>query len=139
MFNNKLFPTEGGIISPVLANMTLDGLEKALATAFPRATQQGLKMHMVRYADDFVITGNSKEWLEQEVMPVLIEFLGQRGLMLSPEKTKVTHITEGFDFLGWNVRKYNGKLLVKPAKANIIAHLSKVREISSRQTKQHRR
>ena len=109
--------------------MTLDGLEKALATAFPRAKQQGLKMHMVRYADDFVITGNSKEWLEQEVMPVLIEFLGKRGLMLSPEKTKVTHITEGFDFLGWNVRKYNGTLLVKPAKANIIAHLSKVREI----------
>jgi len=134
VFNNKLFPTEsgtpqGGIISPVLANMTLDGLEKALATAFPRAKQQGLKMHMVRYADDFVITGNSKEWLQQEVMPVLIEFLGKRGLMLSPEKTKVTHITEGFNFLGWNVRKYNGKLLVKPAKANITAHLSKVREI----------
>lgn len=84
MFNNKLFPTEsgtpqGGIISPVLANMTLDGLEKALATAFPRAKQQGLKMHMVRYADDFVITGNSKEWLQQEVMPVLIKFLGKRG------------------------------------------------------------
>jgi len=134
VFNNKLFPTEsgtpqGGIISPVLANMTLDGLEKALATAFPRAKQQGLKMHMVRYADDFVITGNSKEWLQQEVMPVLIKFLGKRGLMLSPEKTKVTHITEGFNFLGWNVSKYNGKLLVKPAKANITAHLSKVREI----------
>ena len=134
VFRNKLFPTDagtpqGGIISPVLANMTLDGLEKVLATAFPRATERGLKMHMVRYADDLVITGDSKEWLENEVMPVLVDFLAERGLTLSPEKTKVTHITEGFDFLGWNVRKYNGKLLIKPSKANTKAHLTKAREI----------
>ena len=69
VFQNKLFPTEagtpqGGIISPVLANMTLNGLEHALAIAFPRATQQRLKMNMVRYADDFIITGHSKEWLQ---------------------------------------------------------------------------
>jgi RNA-directed DNA polymerase len=134
VFKNELFPTvagtpQGGIISPVLANMTLDGLEKALATAFPQATRQGLKMHMVRYADDFVITGHSKEWLEKEVMPVLVGFLAERGLSLSQEKTRITHITEGFDFLGWNVLKYGEKLLIKPSKANIKSHLTKVQEI----------
>jgi RNA-directed DNA polymerase len=134
VFKHELFPTvagtpQGGIISPALANMTLDGLEKTLAMAFPQAPKQRLKMHLVRYADDLVITGHSKEWLENEVMPVLIIFLAERGLSLSQEKTKITHITEGFNFLGWNVRKYNGKLLIKPSKANTKAHLSKVREI----------
>ena len=134
VYQNELFPTDagtpqGGIISPVLANMTLDGLEKALAEAFPQTHKKQLKMHMVRYADDFIITGNSNEWLQDEVMQVLVNFLAVRGLTLSPEKTKITHITEGFDFLGWNVRKYNGKLLIKPSKANINAHLKKIREI----------
>jgi len=134
VYQNELFPTEagtpqGGVISPALANMTLDGIEHALAKAFPQAKKRGLKMHMVRYADDFIITGNSKELLEDEVMPVMVNFLAIRGLTLSPEKTKITHITEGFDFLGWNMRKYNGKLLIKPSKANIKAHLNKVREI----------
>ncbi|MDT9546342.1 MAG: group II intron reverse transcriptase/maturase [Chlorobium phaeovibrioides] len=134
MFNNELFPTasgtpQGGIISPGLANMCLDGFERALAKAFPQAKAHGLKMNMVRYADDLVITGNSKELLENEVMPVLVEFLKERGLSLSREKTRITHITEGVDFLGWNMRKYGGKLLIKPSKANIKAHLTKVREI----------
>jgi RNA-directed DNA polymerase len=86
-------------------------------------------MNMVRYADDFIITGNSKEWLEQEVKPAVVEFLAERGLVLSPEKTKITHIKDGFDFLGWNIRKYNGKLLMKPSKANVKAHLDKIREV----------
>jgi RNA-directed DNA polymerase len=134
VYQNELFPTEagtpqGGIISPVLANMTLDGLEAMLAEKFPKAVRRGLKMHMVRYADDFIITGNSKEWLEHEVKPVVVEFLAERGLVLSPQKTKITHIKEGFDFLGWNIRKYNGKLLMKPSKANVKAHLDKIREI----------
>lgn len=86
-------------------------------------------MNMVRYADDFIITGHSKEWLENWVKPVVNEFLAERGLTLSPEKTKITHITEGFDFLGWNIRKYNGKLLMKPSKASVKSHLDKVREI----------
>lgn len=134
VYQDELFPTEagtpqGGIISPVLANMTLDGLEAMLAEKFPRAKKTGLKMNMVRYADDFIITGNSKEWLEQEVKPAVVEFLAERGLVLSPEKTKITHIKEGFDFLGWNIRKYNGKLLMKPSKANVEAHLDKIRGI----------
>src|SRR5216683_958081 len=87
----------------------------------------------MRYADDFIITGNSKEWLEQEVKPAVVEFLAERGLVLSPEKTKITHIREGFDFLGWNIRQYDGKLLMKPSKANVKAnvkaHLDKIREV----------
>jgi RNA-directed DNA polymerase len=134
VYQNELFPTEagtpqGGIISPVLANMTLDGLEAMLTEKFPRAKKRGLKMHMVRYADDFIITGNSKEWLAHEVKPAVVEFLADRGLVLSPEKTTVTHIREGFDFLGWNIRKYDDKLLMKPSKANVKAHLDKIREI----------
>ncbi|MGA8147809.1 MAG: group II intron reverse transcriptase/maturase [Gallionellaceae bacterium] len=134
VYQNELFPTDagtpqGGIISPVLANMTLDGLEAMLAEKFPKARKTGLKMHMVRYADDFIITGNSKEWLEHEVKPAVVEFLAERGLVLSPEKTKITHIKDGFDFLGWNIRKYDDKLLMKPSKANVKAHLDKIREI----------
>jgi RNA-directed DNA polymerase len=134
VYQNELFPTEagapqGGIISPVLANMTLDGLEARLAEKFPKAKRTGLKMNMVRYADDFIVTGHSKEWLEQEVKPTVVEFLAERGLVLSPEKTRITHIGEGFDFLGWNIRKYNGKLLMKPSKANVKAHLDKIREV----------
>ena len=134
VYQNELFPTDagtpqGGIISPVLANMTLDGLEAMLAEKFPRARQRGLKMNMARYADDFIITGYSKEWLEHEVKPAVVEFLAERGLVLSPEKTKITHIKEGFDFLGWNIRKYSGTLLIKPSKANVKAHLDRIREV----------
>jgi RNA-directed DNA polymerase len=134
VYQNVLFPTDagtpqGGIISPVAANMTLDGLEAMLAEKFPTAKRTGLKMNMVRYADDFIITGNSKEWLENEVKPAVVEFLAERGLVLSPDKTKITHIGDGFDFLGWHIRKYNGKLLTKPSNANVKAHLDKIRDV----------
>jgi RNA-directed DNA polymerase len=82
---------------------------------------------MVRYADDFIITGNSKELLENEVKPLVEKFLSARGLELSPEKTSITHIDKGFDFLGVNIRKYSGKLLIKPSKKNVKACLDKVR------------
>jgi RNA-directed DNA polymerase len=134
VYQNVLFPTDagtpqGGIVSPVAANMTLDGLEAMLAEKFPTAKWTGLKMNMVRYADDFIITGTSKEWLEQEVKPAVVQFLAERGLVLSPEKTKITHIRDGFDFLGWNIRRYSGKLLMKPSKANVKAHLDQIREV----------
>jgi RNA-directed DNA polymerase len=80
-------------------------------------------------ATRLIITGTSKELLEQEVKPIVVQFLAERGLALSPEKTKITHIEDGFDFLGWNIRKYNGKLLMKPSKANIKAHLDKIRAV----------
>ncbi|MCT8962741.1 hypothetical protein MN113_16255 [Pseudomonas veronii] len=59
----------------------------------------------------------------------MVEFLAERGLIHSPEKTKTTHIRDGADFLGWNLRKYNGKLPIKPSKVNIRAHLAKLREV----------
>lgn len=130
-----LYPTEagtpqGGPISPVLANLTLDGLEGTLRKQYPSTTVKGqrAKVNLVRYADDFVVTGSSKELLEQEVKPLVEQFLRERGLELSQEKTTVTHIQDGFDFLGQNVRKYNGKLLVKPSSKNVKAFLGTVRE-----------
>ena len=126
---NVLHPTEertpqGGICSPVIANMTLDGLEKLLKKHFSRP---GQKVNMVRYADDFIISGASKRLLEEEVKPLVEHFLKERGLELSQEKTLVTHIEAGFDFLGQNVRKYEGKFLIKPARKNVKAFLQKVR------------
>ncbi len=115
---------QGGIISPTAANMVLDGLLKVVADA----TKLGDKVNVVRYADDFIITGNSKELLEDKVKPAIIAFLSERGLELSQEKTKITHIEDGFDFLGFNVRKYNGKLLIKPAKKSIKALLDGFRD-----------
>jgi len=136
VYQGELFPTEagtpqGGIISPTLANMVLDGLELRLRAEFGQKNSTKSKRNQVnlaRYADDFVITGKSKELLENEVKPLVVEFLKERGLMLSEEKTKITHIEEGFDFLGWNMRKYDGKLLIKPSKKNVKAFLDDIRE-----------
>ncbi len=124
------YPTEagapqGGIASPCLANMTLDGLEQVAIQVAPRQA----KIHVARFADDFIVTAVSKEILEQQVKPAIEAFLHTRGLELSPEKTKITHIDDGFDFLGWHFRKYNGKLIIKPSKANVKALLAKVREV----------
>jgi RNA-directed DNA polymerase len=136
MENRKLFPTEagtpqGGIISPTLANLTLDGLERLLKETFFRRKIRGQfyspKVNFVRYADDFIITGCSKELLENEVKPLVERFMLERGLQLSPEKTCITHIEQGFDFLGQNLRKYGGKLLITPSKKNTHAFLEKVR------------
>ncbi|PNE59859.1 maturase [Paraburkholderia fungorum] len=111
--------------------MTLDGLEAAVDASVgptPRARRK-VKVNVNRYADDFVVTGVSKEILEQNVLPAIKQFLIVRGLELSDEKTRVTHIADGFDFLGQNVRKYGGKLLIKPANKSAKALLEKVREI----------
>jgi RNA-directed DNA polymerase len=78
---------------------------------------------------DFIITGSSYELLEQEIKPLVEQFLRERGLELSPEKTRITHIEDGFDFLGQHVRKYGGKLLIKPARKNVKAFLGKIRKI----------
>jgi RNA-directed DNA polymerase len=122
---------QGGIISPVLANMALDGLEAELRKKFKQAVKFQLSdmVNLVRYADDFIITGRSKEMLENEVKPLVAKFLRVRGLELSPEKTSITHIDDGFDFLGFTVRKYNGKLLIKPSKKNVHVLLERVRDL----------
>jgi len=77
----------------------------------------------------FVITGTSKEVLINEIKPQLIPFLQERGLTLSEEKTHVTHINDGFDFLGFNIRKYKCKLLIKPSKSNVLLFLSNMHEL----------
>src|SRR5437588_9229704 len=114
--------------------MTLDGLERMLMQHFPKVkTGGGALVNFVRYADDFLVTGRTKELLEQEVKPRIEEFLRERGLQLSAEKTLVTHIEDGFDFLGQNVRKYQTgkrhKLLITPSKKNVKAFLEKIRAI----------
>ncbi|NGX58953.1 MAG: Group II intron-encoded protein LtrA [Chlamydiae bacterium] len=124
MEGNKLFPSkagvpQGGVASPTIANMTLDGLEKTLKEKFGDKShhRKNRKMvHLCRYADDFVVTGGSRELLQDQVLPVIRHFLEERGLQLSEEKTRITPIQEGFDFLGQNVRKYKGKLLITPSK-----------------------
>jgi RNA-directed DNA polymerase len=139
---NKLFPTkegtpQGGIISPTLANMLLDRMEQAIYNAtgiklgkngWQKPNKQ--KIHIVRYADDFVITGSSKEILENTVLPLIEQFLQIRGLQLSQEKTIITSIYKGFDFLGQNIRKYdNGTLIIKPSKDSMKSIRAKVKTV----------
>src|SRR5437660_2382257 len=127
---------QGGIISPALSNCALDGLERLLKEKFPtRRPRSSLGgkfpcVNLIRYADDFIITGRSKELLEGEIKPLVEQFLQKRGLELSPAKTVITHVGKGFDFLGQNVRKYpNGKLLIKPSKKNVKTFLGGIRKI----------
>ena len=137
IYQDKLFSTDagtpqGGIISPVAANMTLDGLEAILKRKYPQWKQPNLKVNMVRYADDFIITGADKTVLEDEVRPLVEQFLRERGLELSPEKTCVTHIEDGFDFLGQTVRRFGRKLLIQPSKKNTHVFLEKARGLIRR-------
>ena len=131
VFDRHLFQTEagtpqGGIISPILANITLDGIEKLLADKYHKSKSGKINNHHAakynvnfsRYADDFIVTAKTEE-IAEEVKELIKDFLADRGLELSDEKTLITHIDTGFDFLGWNFRKYNGKLLVKPSKKSI--------------------
>src|SRR5882724_13295829 len=131
-----LYPTEagvpqGGMCSPVIANLTLDGLERLLRAHYPPNTKraQRAKVNLVRYGDDFIITGSSQAVLEQDVKPLVEPFLRERGLELSEAKTHSTHITHGFDFLGQHVRKYAGKLLMKPAPKHVHTCLRTLRHI----------
>lgn len=125
-----LFPTtagtpQGGIASPCLCNMVLDGLERTVKTAVP----QGRQINFVRYADDFVVTVRHRSDLEQFIQPAIAGFLRDRGLELSEQKTQIRHVTKGFDFLGCNIRKYpDGKLRITPSRKNVKAFLGKVRE-----------
>lgn len=131
--NGRPFPTEegtpqGGIASPVLANMTLDGLEAAIRNALPRNQRRQAKVHLVRFADDFVVPAASKELLVDYVLPAIETFLRERGLNLSKMKTRIVHISEGFDFLSQTLRKFGDKLIICPAKAAIKSLLATVRE-----------
>lgn len=138
VYEGELFPTEdgtpqGGIISPILANMTLDGMQKVLEDRFHTNRlgkvdlrfKNANKVNFIRYADDFIVTAASEE-IALEAKELLKEFLKTRGLELSEEKTVVTHINDGFDFLGWTFRKFKGKLIIKPSKKSVKAIVSKL-------------
>lgn len=132
---NKGTP-QGGIISPLLANIALHGMEEEIDIKYRSKTTKGVKyteidptktkIALVRYADDFVIMCETKQEAEN-MYEVIKPYLNKRGLELAPDKTKITHISEGFNFLGFNVRRYavkiNGidsnKLLIKPSKDSI--------------------
>ena len=141
VFERQLFPTDagtpqGGIISPILANITLDGIENIIIDKYHRNSCGNIhnvqaskfKVNFVRYADDFIVTAKTEE-IAKEVKELIKDFLKGRGLELSDEKTIITHIDNGFDFLGWNFRKYKGKLLVKPSKKSIDKFTEKISNI----------
>lgn len=133
---------QGGIISPLLANMTLDGLGRLLSERYPMkisSRKPAHKVNLIRYADDFVVTARTKEMLEKEILPIIEGFLNERGLRLSKEKTRITHINEGFDFLGQSVRKYCGRLFIKPSKENVRKFLEFIRKFvkQNKMTTQH--
>ena len=141
VYEKKLFPTEqgtpqGGLISPLLANHTLNGLSKMLKDShkikFVRkgATYQHIKpkVNLVRYADDFIITAGTQEGAEK-VKETVKKHITARGLQLSEEKTLITNIADGFNFLGWNFRKYKGKLLIKPSKKSQQNVAEKIRNV----------
>jgi RNA-directed DNA polymerase len=122
---------QGGIISPALANRALDGLQGLLADRFgkTRSQRRRYKVHLVRYADDFIITGTSQILLRYGVQPLVEQFLKERGLELSHQKTRITHIENGFDFLGQTLRRHrSGKVLMKPSRRSIKTFLSKIQE-----------
>ncbi len=139
VFENELFQTDdgtpqGGVISPILANMALDGMQEMLVNHFDLSAKGEIsafvhnksKVNLVRYADDFIVTAATKE-IAEEAKGLIREFLKTRGLELSEEKTTITHINDGFDMLGWTFRKFKGKLIVKPSKKsikNFVASLS---------------
>ena len=137
----RLFPTvegspQGGVISPTYANMVLDGLGPMILDVYWRSKVKKTlsvkynkhKVHVVRFADDFIVTASDKETLE-EIKLMIEGFLAQRGLTLSKEKTVITHIDDGFDFLGWNFRKFKGKLIIKPSRKSMDKVTKKISEV----------
>lgn len=134
MENGKHYPTDfgaaqGGTISPTLAVMALSGIEAQLVSTSPRQRNKE-KINFIAYADDFVVTAASEELLRNKVIPTLVVKLKEVGLELSTEKTRITQIENGFDFLGFNIRKYRcGKLFIKPSKANIKSFLQEIKSI----------
>jgi RNA-directed DNA polymerase len=125
LYSSEQGTPQGGIASPTLSNMVLDGLEGLLKRRFPRGSQ----VHFVRFADDWIVTGPSRESLEDQVLPVIVDFLRERGLEISPEKTRVVHIREGFTFLGQRIRKYGVKCLTQPSPESVKSLLEKTRSV----------
>ena len=130
---------QGGVISPLLANVALHGLDEALGVRYYRTREGYLRAYSnrawVRYADDFVVFCRTKEDAEKAV-ETLRDWLAERGLTLSEEKTRIVHLSEGFDFLGFNVRQYQtgrnrtgSVTLIKPSKKAVKNVRKKLVEI----------
>jgi RNA-directed DNA polymerase len=125
---------QGGVISPLLANIALHGMEEALEIKHRKRGELDSKRAIVRYADDFCVFCESQEDAEASKQ-ILTEWLSKRGLVLSPEKTQVVHLTEGFNFLSFNIRLYRAsntktgwKLLTKPSKEAVQKHREKMKQ-----------
>lgn len=134
-FDTAAGTPQGGIVSPLLANIALHGMEEALGVRYNCRHELSGKRAIVRYADDFVVFCETKEDAEKSVV-ILNKWLNDRGLALSTEKTKIIHLSEGFDFLGFNVRQYavtnsktGWKLLIKPSKKSVQSIREKLRQI----------
>jgi RNA-directed DNA polymerase len=128
---------QGGVISPLLLNIALHGMEPALGVRYNSAGEISGKRAVVRYADDFVVFCESKEDAERVRDEVLPPWLAERGLSLSKEKTRIVHLAEGFDFLGFNVRHYHKptttrtgfKLVIKPSRKAVIQKRQELRQL----------
>lgn len=131
---------QGGIISPTLCNIALNGLEGLIKKGNPLKKGISSGVHLIRYADDIVMTGKNKEILIKNKERIS-HFLKERGLELNEEKTKMTHIREGFDFLGFNIRRqrHNPRLnkktdqetvlIIKPSRKGIDKLVEKIKVI----------
>lgn len=125
ILSGNYYPTaqgtpQGGVISPLLANIGLHGLE-----TYVKSTNS--KLGVVRYADDFIVTARDKESLEAAQIQIQ-QWMSERRLELSPEKTLITSTEDGFDFLGFNLRHYSGKLLIKPSKQKVLDFCKRIGE-----------
>lgn len=129
---------QGGIISPVISNMALDGMAKVIEKSVEhlRSKHYAPKVYFVRYADDFVVTADTREILTESVVPAIESFLADRGVELSKEKTRIVKLTDGFDFVGFNFRIYSdparsgGQIfLVKPSATKIERARKRISEI----------
>ncbi|WP_309114691.1 group II intron reverse transcriptase/maturase [Saccharothrix sp.] len=139
MEDGRFAPTEegapqGGVISPLLLNIVLHGMGTAAGdredgTARQRWVQ--CAPAFIRYADDFVVLCTTKEEAEQAKQR-LAAWLEPKGLTFNEDKTRIVHLDDGFDFLGFNVRRYNDKLLIKPSDAAVKKVKDKVRDTAKR-------
>ena len=127
---------QGGILSPLAANVALDGMERLFGcedrdgNPVKAVTKKGMdkSVVLIRYADDFLVTAPSQEVLEQHVRPKVEAFLAERGLALNQEKTRIVNIEAGVSFLGFTAQKTRGgTLLIRPEKAKLLAHLREVK------------
>lgn len=143
-FQTKSGTPQGGIISPLLANIALDGMERLFGAenskgnySTPSHRQGDNKgLNLVRYADDFVVTAPSRERIISYVLPKLRAFLRERGMSLNEAKTKIVHREDGFDFLGFTIRQFNGRTrkvcLAKPSKKAVKRHLEHIKSMISK-------